>query len=151
MNGPNDHIQAKHPAHAGINSYGMSCSVSRKHAADAQELRRLAAKLMKAVSEACICRGAKDIGHIKAYLEHDEGFIHANTLGEPTDITVEGRDGGPASFIRLVINAVIFGIAKEAIREATEESLNAVLNEFGFERQPEGIKIIGSEMRENHG
>jgi hypothetical protein len=151
MNGINDHTQPKHPAHEGINSYGISCSVSRKEAADAQELRRFAAELMKAVSEACLSRGAKDIGHIKAFLEHDEGFIHANTLGEPTDITVEGRDGGPASFIRLVINAVIFGIGKEAVREATEESLNSVLYTFGFERQPEGIKIIGSEMRENHG
>jgi hypothetical protein len=151
MNGINDHTQAKHPAHEGINSYGMSCSVSRKQAADAQELRRFAAELMQAVSEACLSRGAKDIGHIKAYLEHDEGFIHANTLGEPTDITVEGRDGSPANFFRLVINAVIFGIAKDAVREAVEESLNAVLDGFSFERQPEGIKIIGSELRGNHG
>ncbi len=139
MKGFNDHTLAKHPAHEGINSYGMSCSASRKQAADDQELRRFAAELMKTVSEACHSRGAKDIGHIKAYLEHEEGFIHANTLGEPTDITVEGRDGGPTSFIRLVVNAVIFGIAKEAVREATEEALNTVLDKFGFEKQAEDI------------
>ena len=140
MNGFSDHTHAKHPAHEGINSYGVSCSVSRKKAADGQELRRFAAALMQTVAEACLSRGAKDIGHIKAYLEHNEGFIHADTLGEPADITVEGRDGGPTRFIRLVINAVIFGIATEAVREATEESLNTVLDEFGFERQPEGIE-----------
>ena len=137
MNGFNDHKEPKDPAHEDINSYGLACSVSGERAVDSQELRRFAAELMTAISESCLKCGAKDIGHIKAYIEHDKGFLHADTLGDPSDVTVEGRDGDPASFFKLVVNSVIYGITEEAVRESTESSLETMFLKFGFVRKPE--------------
>jgi hypothetical protein len=137
VNGFNEHTAPKDPAHEDINSYGLACSVSRERAVDPKELRRFAAELMTAISESCLKCGAKDIGHIKAYIEHDKGFLHADTLGDPSDVTVEGRDGDPASSFKLAVNSVIYGIAQETVREATEESLNNVLSKFGFVSKPE--------------
>jgi hypothetical protein len=133
----NDLTDSRNPAHEDINSYGVACSVSRKKAVDSEELRRFAAELMTAISQSCVKHGAKDIGHIKAYIEYDKGFLHADTLGDPADVTVEGRDGGPTRLFKLAVNSVIYGIAKEAVREATEESLESMLLKFGFVRKPE--------------
>ncbi len=138
MKGFNDLTESKNPAHEDINSYGVTFSVSRKRAVHSEELRRFAAELMRAISESCIKHGAKDVGHIKAYLKHDNGFLHADTLGDPADVMVEGTDGGPISLFKLTINSVIYGIAEGAVREATEESLESMLLKFGFTRRPEG-------------
>jgi hypothetical protein len=97
----NDHLAPISPVHADINSYGFSCSVSRQKAIDAEELRKFAAELMTAISSTCIKAGAKDIGHIKAYIDHDNGFLHADTVGDPADVTVAGRDAEPINHFKL--------------------------------------------------
>ncbi len=148
MKGFNDLTVPKNPAHEDINSYGVACSVSRKRAVDSEELRRFAAELMAAISQSCVKHGAKDIGHIKAYIEHDKGFLHADTLGAPADVMVEGRDGGPASLFKVAVNSVVYGITKDSVREATEDSLEKVFLKFGFVRKPEAIQTTGSQTRE---
>lgn len=138
----NDLLAPISPVHEGINSYGFSCLLSRQKAIDAEELRKFAAELMTAVSSACIKVGAKDIGHVKAYIDHDSGFLHADTVGDPADVTVNGRDGEPINQFKLVVNSVIYGLAKEAVTNATEASLKTVCLKFGLER--------GSKNRRSH-
>ena len=130
----NGFIKPKSPAHEEINSYGLSGSVARKKAINYKELRRFAAELMTTISQSLLRYGAKDIGHIKAYIEHDNGFLHADTLGDPADVTVKGRDGEPVNHFRLVVNSVIYGVAKETVIEATESSVTSVLLEYRFEK-----------------
>lgn len=133
----NDLLAPISPVHEDINSYGFSCSVSRQKAIDYEELRTFAGELMTAISSACIKDGAKDIGHIKAYIDHDNGFLHADTLGDPADVTVAGKDGEPINHFKLVVNTVIYGLAKEAVTNATEESLKTVCLKFGLQKKPE--------------
>ncbi len=122
------------PTHEGINSYGVACSVSRTEAMEPEELRRFAAELMRVLSESSFEKGAKDIGHIKAYIEHDGGFLHANTLGDPADVSVEGHDGPPINALRLTVNSVVYGLDAPAVRATTEESLNQVFKKFRLKR-----------------
>jgi hypothetical protein len=136
-NDVNDLLAPKSPVHEEINSYGLGCSVSRPKAIDAEELRKFAAELMTTISSACIKAGAKDIGHIKAYIDHDYGFLHADTLGDPADVTVAGRDGEPINHFKLVVNTVIYGLAKEAVANATEASLKTVCLKFGLQKKLE--------------
>jgi hypothetical protein len=124
------------PLHEGINSYGLGCSVTGKKAITAEVLRKFAAELMITVAQSCIDSGAKDIGHIKAFIEHDNGFLHANTVGDPDDVTVEGRDGEPINHFELVINSVLYGLSKEAVKDTTEKSLKNVLAKFGMNKKP---------------
>ena len=130
----NDLLAPISPLHEGINSYGLDCSVTGKKAITAENLRKFAAELMITVAQSCIDSGAKDIGHIKAFIEHDNGFLHANTVGDPADVTVEGRDGEPINHFKLVINSVIYGLSKDAVKDTTERSLKNVLAKYGMKK-----------------
>ncbi|MCK5205856.1 MAG: hypothetical protein KAR15_18370, partial [Desulfobacterales bacterium] len=123
------------PLHEGISSYGLSCLVTRRKAISSDELRKFAAELMITVAQSCTDSGAKDIGHIKAFIEHDNGFLHANTVGDPADVTVEGRDGEPINHFKLVINSVIYGLSKDAVINATEASVKTVRAKLGLEEK----------------
>jgi hypothetical protein len=124
------------PLHEDIQVYAVACSLSRERKIARDELRAFARDLMGSLSAACVERGAKVIGHIKGYLEHETGFLHAHTVGDPEDITVDGRDGDPASRLTVVINAVIYGITAEAVKEAAESALESSRRQFGFLREP---------------
>jgi hypothetical protein len=81
-------------------------------------------------------QGAKVIGHVKTYLEYESGFLHANTVGETGDVTVNGRDGNPVNHVRLVVNAIVYGITSEVLKEATEGALAELFLKYGFTRKP---------------
>jgi len=124
----------RNPIHDEIHSYGVTCGFSREKAVDAAELRNFIAELMTSVAESCFRSGAKEIGHVKAHLEHETGFLSADTLGVTGDVTVKGRDGTPAALFKLTVNSVVYGLAREVIRRATEESLESVSLRFGLTR-----------------
>lgn len=123
------------PVHDGINSYGVSCRVSTGDAVSPGVLRRFAEALMSGTATACIAAGARDVSHVKAFIEHDTGFIHADTVGDSLDVKVEGRDGSPTAGFRLVVNSVIYGLSAAAVQAATEVSISRTLSRFGFSRE----------------
>jgi hypothetical protein len=123
------------PLHEDIKAYAASYSLSREQEIGSAELRTFAGELMKSVSAACISRGAKVIGHIKAHIQHDSGFLHANTVGESSDVTVGGRDGDPVTRFTLVVNSVVYGLPEELVRKATEEGLEATSSKFSLKRE----------------
>lgn len=125
-----------HPLHEDIQAYAAACFLTREKKADGAELRRFAARLMHALAASSMRRGAKVIGHIKAYLEHETGFLHAHTVGEADDVTVDGRDGDPAGRFRLVVNSVIYGLPEQSVKDAAEEAIQETASLFGFEREP---------------
>lgn len=128
-----------HPLHAGTSAYATTCFLSREKKMDGGELRAFAKSLMHSLSDSSISRGAKVIGHIKAYIEHQEGFLHAHTVGEPGDITVDGRDGGPIGRFKLVVNSIIFGLPEEAVKDAADEAIRETSAFFGLVREPAGL------------
>jgi hypothetical protein len=142
----------KEPLHEGINAYSTSYLLSRVSAIDDRELREFASELMLSVSDACFKYGAIDIGHIKAYIETDNGLLHADTLGKPMDVTVGGRETTPVNQFRLVLNSVIYGLLKESIRDATEEGLEMTCRNFGLEKRPDRLHSIpAQEIRRRNG
>lgn len=124
-----------HPLHEGTSAYATACFLSREKKMDGAELRRFAEGLMQSLSASSIKRGAKVIGHIKAYIEHQEGFLHAHTVGEPSDITVEGRDGGPVGRFKLVVNSIIFGLPEESVKDAADEAIRETSALFSLVRE----------------
>lgn len=123
---------APSPLHEDVKAYAVSYSLSREKEMVSAELRRFAADLMKSISDACIKRGAKVIGHIKAYIEHASGFLHANTVGESADVTVNGRDGGPVNSFTLVVNSIVYGLPEESIKDATVRAIEETSSAFGL-------------------
>jgi hypothetical protein len=120
------------PLHQEVSACAFAYCASREEKIDAAELRKFGSELMVAVSQACMGRGAKVIGHIKAYIEHQTGFLHANTVGEPSDITVDGRDGEPTNHITLVVNSIVYGFPEESLKETTKEAIEAVFDRFSM-------------------
>ncbi|NJD56692.1 MAG: hypothetical protein FIA94_09850 [Nitrospirae bacterium] len=127
-------LNSTNPVHDDINSYGMRCVVTAAKPVSADELRRFAAGLMTAIASACITAGAKDVSHVKAFIEHETGFIHADTVGNPDNVKVEGRDGKPAESFRLVVNSVIYGLSAHAVKEITESETSKTVGLFGLVR-----------------
>ena len=124
----------RNPVHDDINSHGMACMVTSADPVGPGELRKFAAELMRAIASTCIAAGAKDVSHVKAFIEHETGFLHADTVGSPHDAKVGGRDGRPAKRFRLVVNSVIYGLGPDAVKKATESSVNDTIGIFGFTR-----------------
>ncbi len=127
------------PLHEDIKAYAVAFRLSREEKVSSAELRDFAEELMNAISASCVRQGAKVVGHIKAYLVYETGFLHAHTLGEPGDVTVDGRDGDPVNHFKLVINSVVYSLSEEALKEATESALKNLRSKFGFLREPSFI------------
>jgi hypothetical protein len=124
----------RNPAHDGINSHGMLCFVTSEKPLSADELRRFASELMAAIASACVDAGAKDVSHVKAFIEHGSGFLHADIVGDPEVVKVEGRDGEPTEKFKLVVNSVIYGLSAYAVKEVTESAINKTVGMFGLVR-----------------
>lgn len=122
----------RNPVHDDINSHGMLCYVTAAKPVSADELRRFATELMNAIASACIAAGAKDVSHVKAFIEYDAGFLHADTVGDPKDVKVEGRDGKPTENFRLVVNSIIYGLSANAVKQVTESAVDKTIGMFGL-------------------
>ena len=122
--------------HEDINGYCATYIFTAKEKKDDAEVVRFAKELMQAVAESCFRRGATSVGHIKAHLEYGEGgFLYADTLGDPTDIMVRGREGKPTEQVKLVINSIVVELDGHLIQEATEEAVDAVIARYGFTKE----------------
>lgn len=127
---PTDHT------HEDINGYCATYRFTAPEKKTDDEINRFARDLMQAVAEACFRHGATSIGHIKAHVEYgDGGFLYADTLGDPSDVTVRGREGSPSEQVTLVINSIIHELEPPLIREATEEAVDAVIARYGFAKE----------------
>jgi hypothetical protein len=129
-------LQPENPAHEDINSHSVAAAFSSPDGLDPDELRSLARDLVRTVAAACEEAGAKDVSHVKAFIEHGKGFLHASAVSGNEEITVAGRDGGQAKSFRLVLNAVIFGLPPASIKKAAEQALEAVVVQYGLTQEP---------------
>ncbi len=122
------------PVHQEIQSCGMEWTLLREEPLDAAELRAMASRMMASISDACLDAGAKDIGHVKAWIKHANGFLYADTVGSPEDVTVEGREGDPVERIKVTVNAVICGLDGKTVQRTTEKAMKKVFLQYGFKR-----------------
>jgi hypothetical protein len=132
--------EPENPAHQDINSHSVEREFSSAEGLDPAELRSLACDAVHLVASGCEAAGAKDVSHVKAFIEHSSGFLHADTVGGNGEITVGGRDGNKATRFRLVMNAVIYGLSEESIRTAAEQAIEAVQVQYGLTLEPGPVK-----------
>lgn len=132
------------PLHEEVKAYAVTYHMRRDNQIDSTELREFASELMSSIAVSCLRHGAKVIGHIKAYIEHGTGFLHCNTVGEPSDVTVNGRDGEPTNRFKLVVNSIIYGLSEESLKKGTEEAITATAGLFGFDKEMDSQFITTS-------
>ncbi|HUJ18183.1 MAG TPA: hypothetical protein VL197_09365 [Nitrospirota bacterium] len=126
--------EPENPAHQDINSHSLERVFSSPEGLDPAELRSLACDAVHLTASGCEAAGAKDVSHVKAFIEHSSGFLHADTVGGNGEIMVAGRDGNKTKRFRLVMNAVIYGLSEESIRKASEQAIEAVQVQYGLNR-----------------
>ena len=129
-------LQPQNPAHEDITSHTLDQVLFSAEGLDRDELRSLASDLVRTTASACESAGAKDVSHVKLFLEHSSGFLHANAVSGNPEITVSGRDGSAAKQFHIVLNAVIFGLAEASVRKAAEQAMEAVVVQYGLTREP---------------
>ena len=129
-------LEPGNPLHWDINSYSVDRLLGRPEGLDAQELRNLAYDAVYTVAAECVAAGAKDVSHVKLFIDHENGFLHANSVSGSPQITVNGRDGRTTRQFRMALIAVIFGLQEEAIAKAAEQALETVETQYGLTRQP---------------
>jgi hypothetical protein len=139
-------MKIRNPLHVEINAYSVASFLSTENLMHDADLKKFSAKLMTAISEACMEHGAKDIGHIKGYIEHETGFLFVDTLGDPSDVTIEGRSGAPTSSFRIVINSVIYGLDEAGIKKATDGALERTSESFRIKSTPEAKKTTSIQV-----
>jgi len=122
------------PLHDGISSYAFGGTLSGPLPLDAAALREFGRELMTSIASRCIRAGAVDVGHVKSMIQHETGFLYADVVGEPGNVSVEGRDGDATNRFRITLNAVIFGIPRTDVERATEESLQDLCARFQLSR-----------------
>ncbi len=127
-------IEPENPVHRDILSHSVDRTFSSPEGLAPDELRSLVRDLVQCTASACEAAGAKDVSHVKAFIEHASGFLHAHAVSGNREITVEGRDGGPARQFRLVLNAVIFGLGDDSIKKAADRAIEAVEAQYGLKR-----------------
>jgi hypothetical protein len=137
-----ENMNIRNPLHVEINAYSVASVLSSEKLMHDADLKKFAARLMTAISEACMENGAKDIGHIKGYIEHETGFLFVDTLGDPSDVTIEGRSGAPTSSFRIVINSVIYGLDEAGIKKATDGALESTSKSLGIKNTPEAKEAM---------
>jgi len=120
------------PVHQEIQSCGMEWTLHREEPLNATELREIAGRMMTSISDACFDAGAKDVGHVKAWIKHANGFLYADTVGTPEDVTVEGREGAPVERIKVTVNAVICGLDGKTVQQTTEKAMETVFLQYGL-------------------
>lgn len=133
-------LQPADKAHEGINSYGAAWMFLSDEGLEPAELRCFARDTVRAVASGCDAAGAKDVSHVKLFLEHTSGFLHANAVSGNQEITVGGRDGSTAKRFRLVLNAVIFGLSAQAIQAVAEQAVDVVQVQYGLTAAKESGK-----------
>ena len=126
----------ENPAHLDINSHSEDRSFFSAEGLDPAALRILARDAVRLVASGCEDAGAKDVSHVKAFIEHSTGFLHADTVGGSGEVAVSGRDGEKTRRFRLVMNAVIYGLSEQSIRTAAEQALESVQVRYGLTREP---------------
>jgi hypothetical protein len=129
-------LQPENPVHEDINSHTLDQVLFSPEGLDHDELRSLAGDLVRTTASACEASGAKDVSHVKLFLEHSSGFLHANAVSGNPETTVAGRDGSKARRFRVVLNAVIFGLDEASIRKAAEQAMESVVVQYGLTRGP---------------
>ena len=134
MKGPFELKPAAHPAHNGINAYAAAFGAHAPGPVDYKALCDFASDLMDSISSACNSAGAADIGHIKAYLDYGSGYLYADSVGYPSDINLNGKDGGTFREARVTVNSVVMGLAQDAIERATEDAIDGALARHGLKR-----------------
>lgn len=135
------------PLHDGISSYAVSGTLSGPLNLDPSALREFGRDLMSSIASRCIRAGAVDVGHVKSVIEHETGYLYADVVGEPGNVSVDGRDGASTNRFRITVNAVVFGLSQMDVKNATEESLQDLCARFQLRRDA-GDFIDSSEAEE---
>jgi hypothetical protein len=130
------YTEPENPAHEDINSHSVERVFLSPEGLDPAELRSFACDAVHLAASGCEAAGAKDVSHVKAFIEHSSGFLHADTVGGNGEITVAGRDGNKTKRFRLVMNAVIYGLSEESIQTAAEQAIDTVQDQYGLIREP---------------
>ena len=137
---PTIRFQPENPAHGDINSYSVDRVLVSPKGLGPAEIRSLARDVVRGIAGACEEAGAKDVSHVKVFIEHPSGFLHADAVSGNDETSVGGRDGRREKRFRLVLNAVIFGLSPEEIRKAAEQVLESVEVQYGLERKQDWNK-----------
>ena len=115
-----------------ISGYGSTFVLKLGKTFSPEEIKVLAAALIKSIEDALMRRGAKGIGHIKLHMKGRSGYLRADTIGSKYGIHVEGTISEPEESLQMTINTIAIRASKEDVFRATGEGLEGVAKGYSF-------------------
>ena len=115
-----------------VRGYGVKLKISADRDVEPNEVMEAVGEVMSGIAVDCMERGAVTIGHVKSYLKAQSGFVKSDTIGPKYGVNVQGELKGPVRSASFVLNAIIVGLNREAIREISLRSAQEILAKHGF-------------------
>jgi len=132
MDDEHTHVAPHEEEGVNIGGYGAAFRISSPKAVDPAVLREIAEELVREITEACMRRGAKGVGHVKLYLKTAAGYLRADTVGIKYGIRVDGNIAKPEKEADLVVNSIIIGLEKTEVATAAVNAIEEVMTKHGF-------------------
>ncbi len=119
-----------------IGGYGGEFQIQFKRAVEPSEIKLITVEMIEAITDGLMRKGAKGIGHIKAYIRGTNGYLRTDSLGSRYGIHIDGSLSKPEDSVRLVINTIALGIKKEEVARVTKESIRSLAQKYDFSTTP---------------
>jgi len=114
------------------------------------DIRDFAMALMETAPEMARKAGAVEIGHVKAAIECGGGLIFANSVGDPSDITIKGEMGAPSAQARLTLNVIALGAGEDDLKKSAQGAVAASAAKVGFSIRETAKQIVIKESEMTH-
>lgn len=121
----------------GVSGYGIAVKLSHSSAADEEEIKSMAERMMLKIAEKCMSKGARCIGHIKSHVRTDAGTLKADTIGVSHGAFSSGSLDHAVADLYMAVNSIVQGIHQEEVRLATLEGIHEVAEACGWAVQRE--------------
>jgi len=115
-----------------ISGYGSTLVLRFGKPFSPDEIKSLAADLIKSIEDTLMRRGAKGVGRIKLHIKGNSGYLRADTIGSKYGIYIDGTMSEPEGSLQMTINTIALGSSKEDVYRATMESLEGVARRYNI-------------------
>jgi hypothetical protein len=115
-----------------ISGYGSTFVLRFSRPFSLDEIKVLAADLIKSIEGTLMRSGAKGIGHIKIHIRGRSGYLRADTIGSKYGIYMDGTISEPEGSLQMTINTIALGSSKEDVHRVTRGSLEDTAKRFNF-------------------
>ncbi len=117
-----------------LGKFATHLKVHAPKAMSREEAVQVISELLAVVTKKCIDHGADLVGHVKAFLQADNGAMSASLIDplKGANVTHDFGHGVKFQDAELTMHVIVHGIWDPEVREQSLEAIDAVFNKYGL-------------------